>query len=135
MINVKKLLVKNCIMLGMFIAFGISCFIMGKRDSTYLGFTIGGISVVMLSTIRVIKMMKNEDYKKQVEIEAKDERSKMINEKTSEVTNFVMSMICCVCGFLSMLFDKKDYLIIFGGLLIIFALVYFISKTIFNKKY
>lgn len=135
MINPKKLLVKNLIMLVFFVVFGICCVITGRTSSTYLGFTVGGIAVLLLTTIRTIKMLKNQDFKKQVEIDANDERTKMINAKTSEITTFILLMVCCTGGFVSMFLDKNDYLYIFGGLVILFALVYLITKAILNKKY
>lgn len=135
MINPKKLLVKNIIMLILFVVFAICCVVMGKTSSTYLGFVVGGIAVIGVSLIRIVKMMHNEQYKKQVEIDANDERTKMINMHTNEIAAFVIIMFCTIGALVSMLLDKLDYLYIFGGIVLLWAIVYLFVLFILNKKY
>lgn len=135
MINPKKMLVKNLVFLFLFAGFGIGCVISGRPTPSYIGFFAGGMAVLLISVIRLFKMMKSEAFKKQYEIAVSDERTKMINAKTSEITTFTLLMTCCAGGFVSMLIGRNDYLYIFGGLVILFVLVHSISKAVLNKKF
>lgn len=135
MINPKKIIVKNLIMLGMFVLFGICCIIFKKTGSEFIGCFTGGTVVCVLNLFRALKMMKNPEFKKQVEIEAEDERTKMINSKTIELVSFIMIMIMCFGAFTSIIFEKSDYLYILAGLLIIYAVLYFVIRAVYNKKY
>jgi len=135
MINPKKLLVKNLIMIGIFAVFGICCIIFKKTGSEFIGCFAGGIIVCVLNLIRALKMMKNPEYKKQVEIEAEDERTKMINSKTIELVAFIMLMIMCIGAFVSMFFDHLDYLYILAGLVVVYAVLYFVIRAVYNRKY
>jgi len=135
MINPKKLLVKNLIMLGLFIICGVLCIIFHKTSSTYVGGICGGIAVIILNLIRNIKFFTNKEYKKQADIDASDERTKMINEKTAEITNFIIMIGCCIGSIVSILLEKNDYLYIFAGIIIIQTISFYIVHLIMNKKY
>lgn len=135
MINPKKLLLRNIIMMIFFLIFGIYIVIFKKFDSAYIGGFSGGLVVLIISLVRIIKMMKNPEYKKQVEIDSKDERTVMINNKTSSLTSFIFIMICAIAGMVSLFIGKHDYLYIFGSIIILHTLIYYIARFFISKKY
>lgn len=135
MINAKKLLVKDIIMLGFFVVCGILCIVFKKPVSKYIGVITGGIAGLSIHLIRTIKLLKNEEYKKQAEIDSKDERTLMINSKTSEIAGFVTLMACSCCGIVVLMLDRMDYLYIFGGVVLFYAIIFMITKIILNKKF
>lgn len=135
MINPKKLLIKNIIMFCLFVLCAVLCVIFHKMEAPYVGAIAGGMAAIVYNLIRGLKLMKNEEYKKQAEIDAKDERTLMLNSKTSEITGFVVLMICCIGGIISIVLDKIDYLLIFGGIVLIHSLIYYVTRFILNKKY
>lgn len=135
MINPKRLLIKNIIMLIVFVVFAILCFVFHKTEPQYVGAFTGGIGVIIISLIRIGKMLKSPEYKKQVDIDYKDERIMMINSKTSEITGYVIFLLCCVCGLISLFMGKMDYLYIFGGIIILYSVIFYIIRMWLGKKY
>ncbi len=122
-------------MMIFFLVFGIYIVIFKKFNSSYIGGFSGGFVVLIISLIRIIKMMKNPEYKKQVEIDSKDERTVMIHNKTSSVTSFIFVLTCAIAGMVSLFIGKDDYLYIFGSLIILYTLIYYIAKFFISKKY
>ncbi len=135
MINPKKLLVKNITMILFFLTFGLFIVIFKKFEPAYIGGFSGGLAVLIISLIRTIKMLKNPQYKKQVEIDSEDERTHMINNKTNSVATYIFILICGISGIVSLFLGKLDYLYIFGGIIILYTLVYYIVRFFIARKY
>ncbi|NLK46136.1 MAG: hypothetical protein GX297_05710 [Treponema sp.] len=135
MIKTKKLLLVNILILVICITLSICCIVFRKTVSSYIGALSGVVFVTVFSLLRCIKMIKNPDYKKQVEIDINDERTKKINAETASITGFIIIMICSVCGIITIFLNKFDYLYIFGSVVLLYSIIYLVVKALINKKY
>lgn len=122
---------------------GISCLIyssfnystISEELSSYMnGFTVGIITVGILTLITVIRVMKNPNKSKELEIANNDERLKSINANAMAITfrisviiEALISIICAVIGKM----DISQGL----GLIIAFQIIIFlITYYIINKN-
>lgn len=135
MIDPKKFFIKTLIMFILIIICGVLLFVTHKTQVEYIGLISGGLLVTSINLVHSIAVLTNKDYKKLVEIEAKDERTLTINSKASEITSFITMIISCFGAIAGILFNKLEYLWIFGGMILFYSVTFLITKAILNKKY
>ncbi len=135
MIDQKKSFIKTLIMFILIIICGVLLFVTHKTQAEYIGLLSAGLLVTSINLVHSIAVITNKDYKKLVEIEAKDERTLTINSKASEITSFITMIISCLGAIAGILFNKLEYLWIFGGMILFYSVTFLITKAILNKKY
>lgn len=135
MIDQKKSFIKTLIMFILIIICGVLLFATHKTQAEYIGLISAGLLVTSINLVHSIAVLTNKDYKKLVEIEAKDERTLTINSKASEITSFITMIISCLGAIAGILFNKLEYLWIFGGMILFYSVTFLITKAILNKKY
>lgn len=135
MIDQKKSFIKTLIMFILIIICGVLLFVTHKTQVEYIGLLSAGLLVTSINLVHSIAVLTNKDYKKLVEIEAKDERTLTINSKASEITSFITMIISCLGAIAGILFNKLEYLWIFGGMILFYSVTFLITKAILNKKY
>ena len=133
----QKNILVNLFLIAAFITIGIIYFFIteDKNISAIIGGISGGVVVALLNIFRNVKMQKNEFYKKQVEIEGADERNIFLNLKAINITCTILLFLGAIFSLICVFLGKRIFLYFFPVILLLFSVIFFISKAILEKKY
>ena len=104
-----------------------------QNSSSYIGVVTGGVGVAIINIIRNIKIYKDKKYKSKIQIEANDERNILINTKATSITFTILFFVIDIAAIVAFILQKIDYLYIFGGIILLSAIIFLITKIILNK--
>jgi hypothetical protein len=113
----------------------IVCSAMGWLDSYWSGMGTALIFVGAIFMFQRIRYIKDETYRENVDVEAKDERNRYIRTKAWSWAGYWFVMISAVASIVLKLVGLDEYSVIAGGSVCVLVLLYWLSYFILRKKY
>ena len=130
----KKRIIINIALILFFIISGSLYILLSENSNISLisGYISGGVGVALIQLYQNIKIQKNENYKNKVE---NDERNKFINAKSIEITTTILFIITAIFSLVCIFLGKEEYTFVAAGIILLYSIIWLITRTILNKKY
>ena len=132
----KKRIIINIALILFFIISGSLYILLSENSNISLisGYISGGVGVALIQLYQNIKIHKNENYKNKVQAE-NDERNKFINAKSIEITTTILFIITAIFSLVCIFLGKEEYTFVAAGIILLYSIIWLITRTILNKKY
>lgn len=137
-INPKQQLIVNIIVLIVNIALVVCYFVFGKSNTwgtCIVGGITGGLYFTILQIRKCVRMMKDPEFRKQENIKANDERTLQINSEAARITGGILLVTCGAGAFISLFFDRFDYFLLFGAVVLGYSIILLITLAVLDRKY
>ena len=129
---------KRLIPLILEIAIGVAltvCGALGLIDSYWSGMGTALIFTALIFMFRQVRYAKDQSYRENVDVEAKDERNRYIRTKAWAWAGYAFVMVSAVASIALKIAGLDTYSIIAGGSVCVLMLLYWLSYVILRKKY
>ena len=104
-------------------------------DSFWSGMGGALICVGALYLFRQIRYKTDTDYKKQAEVEAKDERNRYLSMKAWSWAGFLFVILSAVATIILKIAGLEDLMMVTSGSVCLITLLYWITYLILRRKY
>ncbi len=117
---------------------GITLIVLGVFevvDAFWSGMGGGLIAVAVMRMIQYARLRKNDEYRKQKQIETTDERNRFIRNKAWACAGYLFVLIAAISTIVLKLLGQEMLSIAAGFAVCILTLLYWVCFTILRKKY
>lgn len=104
-------------------------------DAFWSGMGGGLIAVAVMRMIQYARLKKNDEYRKQKQIETTDERNRFIRNKAWAWAGYLFVVVAAICTIVFRLLGQELLSVAAGFAVCLFTLLYWVSFTILRKKY
>ena len=104
-------------------------------DAFWSGMGGGLIAVAVMRMIQYARLRKNDEYRKQKQIETTDERNRFIRNKAWACAGYLFVLIAAISTIVLKLLGQEMLSIAAGFAVCILTLLYWVCFTILRKKY
>lgn len=111
------------------------CGAVGLVDSYWSGMGTALIFTALIFMFRQLRYAKDQTYRENVDVEAKDERNRYIRTKAWAWAGYAFVMVSAVASIVLKIAGLDTYSIIAGGSVCVLILLYWLSYIILRKKY
>lgn len=130
----KKVLIKGIVETVIGAAVAI-CSFAGLLDEFWCGLGICFTVMGALYTIKGIKYKTDENFRKEKDIEQKDERNKYISMKAWSFTGYIFVIMAGIAAIVFKILGMEDIMQVMTASICVMVLIYWISFMVLNKKY
>ena len=104
-------------------------------DAFWSGMGGGLMAVAVMRTVQLLRVRKNEEYRKKMETEVNDERNRFIRNKAWAWAGYLFVLIAAISTIVLKLLGQEMLSIASSLAVCILVLLYWVCFTILRKKY
>jgi len=113
----------------------ILCGILEVLDSFWSGMGAGLALVGVVRLVQFTRYRKDENYRKNMETEEKDERNRFLSARAWAWAGYLFVLIAAVATIVLKLVGREELMMMASGSLCLLVLLYWISYMILRRKY
>ncbi len=133
--NRKRMIISSIVILlvgvGLIIAAGMT----EMDNSFWAGMGGGLIAVTLVRLIRQLRYERNEEYRKQVEVETKDERNRFLAAKAWSWAGYLFVLLAGLATIVLLVAGQEMWSMAASGALCLMLVLYWGCYLIIRKKY
>ncbi len=120
------------------IVFGVALWVLGFMDVVDAFWAGMGSALIVVGALRVVRMVrfvKDENYREKVEIAVKDERNQFIRNKAWAWTGYLFVMIAAVLTIVFRVMGQETLSMVCSGAVCLMVVLYWGSCFLLSRKY
>jgi hypothetical protein len=133
--NTKRMVISTIVCLLLGIGLIVAAGMTELDNSFWPGMGGGLVAVAILRLVRMIRFAKSDEYRKEFEVENKDERNRFLSAKAWSWAGYLFVMISAVATIVLQVLGQEMWSMATSGALCLVLVLYWVSYLIVRKKY